>query len=128
MPSMMLRPLLVSGTAVVVIAAYGLPLALCPLRWARTLGWVAPDDVRLARYLGRSLGAAVLTLALIVLYAAQQPQLEGLATWVAAFALGMESLPHFVGLVERSQPLFETIEGFVFAALAVVFAVLAARG
>jgi hypothetical protein len=123
---MTVRPALLSVTAVAVIVGYGLPLAVCPLRWARTLGWVPPDDVRLTRYLGRSLGVSILTLASFVLYAALRPPLEVTAAWLTAAGLGMAALPHFVGMVERSQPRFETVEGFVFAALAAAFAVLAA--
>jgi hypothetical protein len=116
------RALLLTATAGVVILAYGLPLALMPLRWARTIGWTVPDDVRLARYFGRSLGTMVLTLALFVVYAALHPELERIASGVTATGLVLVSLPHFVGIVERSQPLFETIEGFVFLALGGMFA------
>jgi hypothetical protein len=119
-----MRPVLLLGTAAVVTLAYGLPLALCPLRWARAVGWTVPEDVRLARYLGRSLGTLILALALVVGYGALHPALERLAAGVAALGLALVSLPHFAGMLERSQPRFETIEGFVFLALAGGFAAL----
>jgi hypothetical protein len=109
------------ATATVVTLAYGLPLALCPLHWARAFGWWIPEDVRLARYLGRSLGALILTLAAIVTFTALHPSLEALGAGVTALGLGLVSLPHFVGLAERAQPRFETIEGFAFLALALFF-------
>jgi hypothetical protein len=119
------RPILLIGTAIVVILAYGLPLTFVPLRWARTVGWTVPDDVRLVRYFARSLGTVVLALAFFVIYLARQPAFEAPAAGVTALALGLVSMPHFVGMVEGSQPLFETIEGFGFLALAGVFAWLA---
>jgi hypothetical protein len=109
-----MRAVLLLVTVVVVVLAYGIPLALCPLRWARVIGWPIPDDVRLARYFGRSLGAFVLAVAAFVAYLALHPPLDRLGAGVTGLGLVLVSLPHFWGMVERSQPLFETIEGFVF--------------
>jgi hypothetical protein len=117
--------MILATTAAIVTLAYGLPLSLCPIRWARTVGWWLPEDLRLARYFGRSLGTLILTLAALVMFAALHPSLEPLGAGVTALGMGLVSLPHFVGLAERAQPRFETIEGFGFLALATLFAWLA---
>ena len=120
-----MRATILLATAALVTLGYGLPLTLAPLRWARAVGWWLPDDARLTRYLGRSLGTMILTLVALVSFCAVHRPLEQLGAGVTALALGLVSLPHFVGLVEKSQPRFETLEGFAFLALAIAFALLA---
>src|SRR5215207_4577379 len=57
--------------------AFGLPLTLVPLRWARWFGWRVPDrDAELAIYFGRCLGAVILVLAYRMLGAAAAPARE----------------------------------------------------
>ena len=46
--------------ATLFLVAFGLPLLLCPMAWARRIGWTLPQEKDLANYLGRSLGGVVM--------------------------------------------------------------------
>ncbi|MGW8322346.1 MAG: proteasome subunit beta, partial [Thermodesulfobacteriota bacterium] len=46
--------------ATLFLVAFGLPLLLCPMAWARRIGWSLPQEEDLANYLGRSLGGVVM--------------------------------------------------------------------
>ena len=43
--------------AVATLAAFGIPLVLAPLRWARGFCWHVPQPDHLVLFLGRSLAA-----------------------------------------------------------------------
>lgn len=96
--------------AAAVVLLLGIPLTLFPLKWARTLGWSFPEDVRLARYFGRCLGAVLLPLCGLAWYGSSQAGLvTPLCATVAAIMLIVAAV-HVVGALEKAQPPFETAE------------------
>jgi len=98
----------VGGSAFLVL--FGLPLLIVPITWARLFRWWIPDDERLARYLGRSLGAVVVPLMGVLLRAAPTPERFPWLFELSAAICALLMLVHVVGAVERSQPWTETIE------------------
>ncbi len=115
--------LLVAGLAVGLL--YGVPLLVAPILWGRWFGWDAPADLRLARYFGRCLGAAVLALSVLALLGAADARVTRPALAIAGLCLLLQSAVHMVGMLERSQPRLETLEGFAWLALGLTFGWLA---
>jgi hypothetical protein len=101
--------------AAVVTLALGIPLTFFPIKWARAIGWKIPDDLSLARYFGRCLGVVVLALCGLATYASLHPDLATLICAAIALTMLAISLVHIVGWLEKAQPLFETIEIFLYA-------------
>ncbi len=60
------------------LLAFGIPLFLSPLRWARALRWRVPAETDLTVYLGRSLGAVADALSAGSLRAAHRMGFTGL--------------------------------------------------
>ena len=90
--------------------AFGLPILLTPLAWARAFRWNVPDDTDLAVYFGRCLGVLALVLNVFMVRAGLTG--EGMV-FVFQFAItvfvGM-TLVHIWGAIRRIQPITETIE------------------
>jgi hypothetical protein len=105
---------------------FGLPLLVAPLAWARLFRWWIPEDVRLAQYLGRSLGCVVVPLMVVFLRAAPTPELSPWTFELSAAISGLLVIIHIVGLIERSQPWTEHVEIGMYAVVGVVAAVLRA--
>ena len=97
---------------------FALPIFLCPLAWARLMRWRLPQEIDLAVYFGRCLGAFILIVEGLMLRAALTG--EALLTTfevLAAVALLMV-LVHVHGALRRIQPWTETLEiGFYVALL-----------
>ncbi|HUP99766.1 MAG TPA: hypothetical protein VM093_04835 [Aeromicrobium sp.] len=90
--------------------AFGLPIFLTPLAWARAFRWNLPDDTDLAVYFGRCLGVLALVLGAFVLRAGLTG--EGMV-FVFQFAIAVfvgMTLVHIWGAIRRIQPVTETIE------------------
>jgi hypothetical protein len=117
--------LLVAGASVGLF--YGVPLLFVPIHWSRAFRWKAPADLRLARYFGRCLGAGVLVLCAVALVGAFQPEHTRLALGACALMLALQGAIHVVGMLEKAQPWTETVEGFVWLAMALGFAALLLR-
>jgi hypothetical protein len=92
------------------LAAFGLPILLSPLRWARALQWEIPEDVRLVRYFARSLGCTAVAIGAVSVHLSLQadPPREFLLVPILSTALLTGT--HVVGALERSQPWTETVE------------------
>jgi hypothetical protein len=101
--------------AAVVTAVFGIPITFFPMRWARSIGWEIPDDVRLTNYFARCLGVVALSLAGLALYAARHPELQPLVCLVTGATMVGIALVHVVGALEKAQPLIETLEIGAFA-------------
>jgi len=115
--------LAVAGGGVGVL--YGLPLLFTPIHWGRRFGWAEPSDLRLTRYFGRCLGAAVLALCGLALFGAYDLRYTRVALAIAALTLLLQAGVHVVGMIERSQPFLETVEGFAWLGLGLTFGWLA---
>lgn len=102
--------MLVGATGLVILL--GLPLLLSPMSWARKPGWQLPAQTELANYLGRSLGAVGLSVAVVAYLAARVPW-QYRAMFVLVILLGVSLTGvHVQGLV--NQPVFEHAEAFLY--------------
>jgi hypothetical protein len=100
--------LIVAGVSI--LAGFGLPLMLVPLKWAGVFRWDVSQPGNLLIFLGRSLGVF---LSVIGLYAfkvsqtpAEMPFFFELMLWIF---VGMILL-HVYGAIRKTQPITETIE------------------
>jgi len=107
------------ATSAVGLGAFGLPLLLSPLKWARRLRWQVPEDTDLAVYLGRSLGAVAVALSLGGLWAARDPWRHRIVFQMAAAAAALLAGVHIKGAIEGKQPWTETAEIPFWAAMAI---------
>jgi len=100
--------LIIAGVAT--LLAFGLPLALVPFRWAKVFRWEIPQQGNLAEFLGRSLGAMLVVVAIFSLIAARIPAVQPfffnfvLVTFAAMLCL------HVYGAIRKVQPITETYE------------------
>jgi hypothetical protein len=98
-------------------AAFALPIFLAPLAWARRLGWRIPEHTDLAIYFGRCLGAFILVVELLMLRAV----LTGVGlvfTFQVLIAVAvLMTIVHAWGALQRIQPVSETLEIIMYAAL-----------
>ena len=106
-------------------AALSLPITLVPLSWARSLRWpvaetdVAPEERNLTLYFARCLGVIGLAFGIVCGVAGIQGEVpEVLMLQSILIASGL-TLVHAYGAVKRIQPVTETIEIGIYAALTV---------
>jgi hypothetical protein len=101
----------------VTTAAFALPIFLAPLAWATRLGWRIPEDTDLAVYFGRCLGAFILVVELLMLRAVLTG--SGLVfTFQVLIAVAvLMTIVHIWGALQRIQPISETLEIGMYAAL-----------
>jgi len=99
------------------LAAFGIPLLIAPLRWARAFHWEVPQPDNLVVFLARSLGMLISLLAIFAFKAAGSPEAKpfffDLLLWVLA---GMFAL-HAYGAIKKTQPITETAEILLWIAL-----------
>jgi hypothetical protein len=100
--------LFVAGVAM--LAAFGLPLVLVPMRWARVFRWELPQPQNLTIMLGRSLGV------FICIISEAKPFFFDLMLWLFA---GMLVL-HVYGAIRKTQPITETIEIVLWIVLGII--------
>ena len=92
------------------LVAFGLPILLTPVRWARVFQWEIPDDVRLVRYFARSLGCIAVPLGAVAVYLGLQPEPPREFLLVVIGSTALLTVMHVVGALERAQPWTETVE------------------
>jgi hypothetical protein len=105
--------LFVIGASTLVI--FGVPMAIWPIQWAKTLRWEIPVQTDLAVYYGRCLGCVAFVIGSFGVVAAMNPPVQLfyfqflLACWVLMVVI------HVYGAVKNIQPITETYEiGFWF--------------
>ena len=100
--------LIVAGSAT--LLAFGIPLLVAPMAWARVFRWEIPPPGQLSVFLGRSLGLLICVVGAYAFRAAAipaaQPFFFEFMLWLF---VGMIAL-HVYGAVKRVQPITETIE------------------
>ena len=100
--------LYIAGVAM--LATFGIPLLLVPLRWARVFRWEIPQPENLVVFLGRSLGIFISLMAIFAFKAtvtpAAKPFFFDLMLWLY---VGMIAL-HVYGAIRKTQPITETAE------------------
>jgi hypothetical protein len=106
--------LIING--IVFIVFFGIPLLLCPVTWARRIGWKIPEDTDLVAYLGRSLGALALPLIGYLFLAAQDPwQYRFIFNLLIAIGALLFAV-HLYGFIKKVQPRLEHIEVLLYGA------------
>lgn len=107
-------------SAVAVGTLYMIPLCFAPLFFASLAGWRIAEHDELAVYFGRCLGALIAVLVGIALYAVFVPMYQPLAMVTTTAACATMVVVHGVGMVQRRQPHFESIEGGMWLVATVV--------
>ena len=106
------------GAGATGLLAFGVPLFLSPLRWARTLHWRVPVDTDLTVYLGRSLGAVAVALSAGALRAARRPEEQRTMVEVGFLTGALLAVVHVWGALLRRRPWTETAEIGFWSAMA----------
>ena len=106
------------GAGTTGLLAFGMPLFLSPLRWARTLHWRVPADTDLTVYLGRSLGAVAVALSVGALRSACRPEEQRTMVEVGFLTGALLAVVHAWGALLRRQPWTETAEIVFWSAMA----------
>jgi hypothetical protein len=100
--------LYIAGIAMLI--AFGIPLVVVPLRWARVLRWEIPKPENLVVFLGRSLGIFISVIAIFAFKVTgslvAKPFYFDLMLWV----LGTMGALHVYGAIRKTQPITETME------------------
>ena len=100
--------LVVAGVAM--LATFGVPLLVVPLRWARFLRWEVPQPENLVVFLGRSLGILISLLAIFAFKVtgspAAKPFFFDLMLWLFVAMIAL----HGYGAIRKTQPVTETVE------------------
>lgn len=100
--------LIVAGVAM--LAGFGLPLMLVPMKWARVFRWDVSQPGNLVIFMGRSLGVFISVIGMYAFIVSQTPAAMPfyfeLMLWIF---VGMIFL-HVYGAIRKTQPITETIE------------------
>ena len=110
--------LYVAGVAMII--AFGIPLMLVPLRWARVFRWEVPKPENLVVFLGRSLGIFISVIAVFAFKAtgspAAKPFFFDLMLWIFVTMIAL----HAYGAIQKTQPISETVEILLWIVLLLV--------
>jgi len=100
--------LMVAGVAMLV--AFGLPLMLAPLRWARVFRWDVSQPGNLVIFLGRSLGVLISVIAIYAFKVSQTPAALPFYYELMLWTFVGMILLHIYGAIRKTQPVTETLE------------------
>ena len=107
--------LYVAGVAM--LATFGIPLLVVPLRWARAFRWEVPQPENLVVFLGRSLGILISLLAVFAIKVTSSPAAKpfffDLMLWLFMAMIAL----HAYGAIRKTQPITETVEILLWVAL-----------
>jgi hypothetical protein len=107
--------LYVAGAAM--LATFGIPLLVVPIRWARAFRWEVSQPEHLVVFLGRSLGIFISLIAVFAFKVAGSPAVKpfffDLMLWLFVSMIAL----HIYGAVRKTQPITETIEIFLWVVL-----------
>ena len=102
------------------LICFGLPLFICPMTWARRIGWKIPEEKDLATYLGRSLGGIILPIIIMGYLSAWAPwKYRFVFELVILIGLFMVAV-HLYGFIKKNQPLIEHLEIIVYSLLSLL--------
>jgi hypothetical protein len=100
--------LYVAGVAM--LFAFGIPLLVVPLRWARAFRWEVPQPENLVVFLGRSVGILISLLGVFAIKVtttpAAKPFFFDLMLWLFVAMIAL----HGYGAIKKTQPITETVE------------------
>ncbi|OGO29829.1 MAG: hypothetical protein A2Z16_13085 [Chloroflexi bacterium RBG_16_54_18] len=95
---------------VAMLAAFGIPLLVVPLRWSRVFRWEIPQPENLVVFLGRSLGIFCSLLAIFAFIAAGSPDAKPFYFDLMLSVLASMGALHVYGAIKKIQPVTETVE------------------
>src|SRR4030042_4406384 len=101
--------LLICG-GVAMLAAFGLPLMLAPMRWASVFRWDVSQPGNLVIFLGRSLGVFISVIALYAFKVSQTPTAMPFYYELMLWTFVGMILLHIYGAIRKTQPITETLE------------------
>jgi len=110
--------LIVAGVAM--LASFGLPLMLVPVRWARVFRWEVPHPRNLVIFLGRSLGVFISIMAIFAFKVVQTPVAKPFLFELMLWIFGGMFLLHVYGAIRKTQPLTETLEILLWVVLSLI--------
>ena len=97
-----------AGAAMLV--AFGIPLLLVPLRWARAFRWEVPQPENLVVFLGRSLGILISLLAIFAFKVTASPAAKPFFFDFMLWLFAAMTALHAYGAIRKTQPVTETVE------------------
>lgn len=100
--------LLVVGTSTLLI--FGIPMAIWPIQWAKTLRWQIPEHTDLAVYYGRCLGCVAFVIGVFAILAATNPMVQSLYFQLLLACWLLMVVVHVYGALKQIQPITETYE------------------
>jgi hypothetical protein len=95
---------------IAMLVAYGIPLTIVPLRWARVFRWEVPQPENLAVFLGRSLGIFVSLLAIFAIKVTGEPAAKPFFFDLMLWVIAAMTILHVYGAIRKTQPITETVE------------------
>jgi len=95
---------------VAMLAAYGIPLTIVPLRWARVFRWEVPQSENLAVFLGRSLGIFISLIAVFAFKVTDDPAAKPFFFDLMLWLIAAMTILHAYGAIRKTQPITETVE------------------
>ncbi|MCW2249077.1 hypothetical protein M2352_004737 [Azospirillum fermentarium] len=105
---------------IITTSFFALPIFVAPLMWARLMLWRIPDDLDLAVYFGRCLGAFILVVEILMLRGVTTGTGLSYAFDVLFCVYGFMLVVHIYGAFRRIQPITETLEIGLWALLLVL--------
>ncbi len=110
--------LVIAGASMLV--AFGLPLVLLPMSWARLFRWEVPQSQKLAVFMGRSMGIFISIMAIFAFKAAQHPAFQPFFFDLMLWIFGGMILLHVYSAIRKAQPITETLEIGLWVVLSLV--------
>ena len=106
--------------SILLLFAFGLPLLISPMTWARRIGWTLPQEKDLANYLGRSLGGVVMAMMIMAFMAAGNPWkyrfIFEMLIFVGVFLVGV----HLYVFIKKNQLVIEHLEIVLYSLLSLL--------
>jgi hypothetical protein len=99
------------------LAAFGIPLVVVPLRQAKAFRWEIPHSKNLVTTLGRSLGLTISLVAVFAFKAVSIPEAKPFFFDFLLWLIATNTVLHFYGTIRKIQPVTETIEIFLWVVL-----------
>ena len=110
--------LIVAGRAM--LMAFGIPLILVPIGWARIFRWEIPQPRNLVTFLGRSMGVFITIIAIFAFKVTQTPAVKPIFFDLMLWIFGGMILLHVYGAIRKTQPISETLEILLWIALTII--------
>lgn len=92
------------------LSIFGIPMAIWPIQWAKTLRWDIPSQTDLAVYYGRCLGCVAFAVGVFGILASRNPVVQPFYFQFLLSCWLLMVLVHVYGAIKKIQPISETYE------------------